>query len=188
MPNWEVVIGHVDYEIFDEYPHQLRRRSNGHIVAFRHSPQGYLIVNLLRQHALPHHRIVATQWIPNPENKRCIDHKNSVRDDNHINNLRWATYTENNTHRATLKGVNYTLLDEIPAEALRVEEYDGFTFEDFYYHNDTFYKFDGLKYRVVKIIGTNNPNGYKCVSMKDINRVNHAVSFAKFKREYNIIN
>jgi hypothetical protein len=187
MPNWEPVIGHPEYEIFDEHPHQLRRVSNGHIVSFRHNPQGYLVVNLLTQHALPHHRIVARQWIPNPDNKLCIDHKNSVRDDNHISNLRWATHTENNTHISTSRGVAYTLLDEIPEDAIHVEEYDGFTFNDLYFHDNVFYKFDGIKYRVMKVFGTNNPNGYRCVNMKDINRVNRAISLAKFKREYNLI-
>tara|TARA_R110000772_G_scaffold234007_1_gene345598 strand:+ start:22 stop:492 length:471 start_codon:yes stop_codon:yes gene_type:complete len=41
------------------------------------------------------HRLLALHFIPNPENKPCIDHINGVRDDNRLENLRWVTYQEN---------------------------------------------------------------------------------------------
>lgn len=49
------------------------------------------------------HRVLAHYFIPNPENKPCIDHINSVRTDNRIENLRWCTYTENNNNPITKK-------------------------------------------------------------------------------------
>ncbi len=44
------------------------------------------------------HRLLALQFIPNPENKRCIDHIDRNRLNNAIDNLRWATYSENNSN------------------------------------------------------------------------------------------
>ncbi len=41
------------------------------------------------------HVLMASAFIPNPENKRCVDHIDKVRTNNNINNLRWATYSEN---------------------------------------------------------------------------------------------
>jgi len=41
------------------------------------------------------HRLLALHFIPNPENKPCVDHGNGVRDDNSLENLRWVTHKEN---------------------------------------------------------------------------------------------
>ena len=42
------------------------------------------------------HRLVALHYIPNPENKPCVDHIDRNRTNNHISNLRWVTHLENN--------------------------------------------------------------------------------------------
>ena len=40
-------------------------------------------------------RLVAKAFIPNPDNKRIVDHIDGDKKNNHISNLRWATYIEN---------------------------------------------------------------------------------------------
>ena len=60
--------------------------------------RGYLYVNLWKDGKgknISIHRLIGDHYIPNPENKRCIDHKNRIRTDNRIENLRWATDSEN---------------------------------------------------------------------------------------------
>lgn len=42
------------------------------------------------------HRLVAKTYIPNPENKPCVCHKDNNRANNSVDNLYWGTYKENN--------------------------------------------------------------------------------------------
>ena len=49
------------------------------------------------------HRVVAELFIPNPDNKPCIDHIDTNKLNNRIDNLKWCTYQENNNNPITRK-------------------------------------------------------------------------------------
>ncbi len=44
------------------------------------------------------HRLVGIHFIHNPENKTTINHIDGIKTNNHISNLEWNTYSENNQH------------------------------------------------------------------------------------------
>ena len=58
------------------------------------------------------HRLVAEAFIPNTDNKPCVDHINTIRTDNRVCNLRWCTYKENCNNSKTLKHLSDSVKGE----------------------------------------------------------------------------
>lgn len=60
--------------------------------------KGYRRVEL-RSQGFAVHRLVALAFIPNPENKPQVNHKDGDKTNNSVENLEWVTGQENHTHK-----------------------------------------------------------------------------------------
>ena len=85
---------------------EVRNDNSGHVKSpFQNKRNKYWMVDLYKNNKsekVPIHRLLAEAFIPNPENKLTVDHKDGDRQNNSIDNLRWATYGEQNSRFDTV--------------------------------------------------------------------------------------
>jgi hypothetical protein len=108
-----VIEGFEDYVIYE----------NGDIISFKrykegkkikpelNKSNGYLMICLRTKDGARFnntiHRLLAKAFIPNPDNKPCIDHIDRNRQNNELSNLRWVSYIENNNNFTPRNGSIY---------------------------------------------------------------------------------
>tara|TARA_A100001391_G_scaffold155368_1_gene113170 strand:- start:785 stop:1261 length:477 start_codon:yes stop_codon:yes gene_type:complete len=86
--------------------------------------QGYYTIAFTKNNKIYNrclHRLIAEAFIPNPDNKPCVDHIDRNRLNNNIDNLRWVSYAENNLNK-NIKGsiyINKIIKNEIKYEYIR---------------------------------------------------------------------
>ena len=113
---WASISGYTNYEV--SWFGRVRNSKTGRILKSNLSSNTYLTLGLSQSGVVKTysvHVLVAREWVANPDNKRCVDHIDGDKKNNHFENLRWATHSENirnskaQTNRSSIyKGVSYS--------------------------------------------------------------------------------
>lgn len=96
---WKKIKQYENYSINEHG--EVRNNTTGKIKKpFLNKSNGYFTVDLWKDNKsfkVTIHRLLAEAFIPNPEGKPTVDHKDGNRQNNSLENLRWATYAEQNS-------------------------------------------------------------------------------------------
>ena len=192
---FEVLRENADYEISTEYPNVIRKRANGRIVSEFIENTGYVRLNLSEringktvQRKYLKHKLIAKQFIENPDDLDYVDHINRNKLDNRVENLRWCSASDNNKNKSSTCGVKYEFFDDIDDEAVVVTDYGTHRFENYYYvpEEDSFYFYNGVKYRRLHI-NEKKRNSSLFVCMMSTENKCVQVYLSRFKKIYGFI-
>lgn len=106
MEEWKTIPGYNG--IYQVSSDGRVKNAYGHFLKAETTRNGYKRVVFYDRKKFSVHRLVALTFIPNPENKEVVNHKNGIKTDNRVENLEWNTWSENEKHAyaAGLKSVS----------------------------------------------------------------------------------
>ena len=178
-----------EWRIIKDYPHYAvsnmgRVKVLSHVVYYkdgrvRHNREniktltrkdGYLMVRLHNKQGskgtlIKVHRLVAQAFIPNPQRKPSIDHINTIRDDNRIENLRWVTPHENSMNeisRHRQSEIRIKLLEDRPELKDKLSEIARNRYKD-----------ENFRKKFCKIMSSNEVYNKRIASIKTKKTVEH---------------
>ena len=119
MEKWKEIEGYTDYMVSNlgnvkslKFDKEINLKS-------LKTKNGYFRVELYKDGKRKRkliHRLVAEAFIPNSDNKPCIDHINTDKTDNRVENLRWCTQEENMNNPFTKEKMSISNIGKLGRE------------------------------------------------------------------------
>lgn len=126
-------------------------------------PDGYPVVSFSikgKTQLYRVHRLVATIFIDNPKNKRCVNHKDGNRINNNVENLEWCTHSENNLHAYRVlkrKNPQTGKIGNLNKKSIKINQLD--------YNGNILKTWDSM-HDIQRQIGSNVGEIWKCCARK----------------------
>ena len=189
---WQQLDEHPNYEIYSEYDdalhcYPIRKIGINPRILKTGVDKGYVYI-YLNNVKYNVHRVIAEQFIANndPDNQTEVDHINHIRTDNRIENLRWVTSLQNQNNKSKYKDREIEFIQELPDDAIVVNQYGNHHFNGYYFANDVFYKDTGNgDYRIVPWHFDKSTNNYK-VMLTDENTIQRTITKNVFYELYGL--
>ncbi|KAI5492143.1 His-Me finger endonucleases family [Trichomonas vaginalis G3] len=182
---WETCLLDEKYEIHCCESFEVRNKKTKRVLSGWERNDGYALMDMSGKNYFKH-IVIATHFIPNPNNLPFVDHINHIRNDNRLENLRWVTCSENNKNKGKFGDIVFEFVDELEDEAIEITDYGEHTFEFYYYseEQDSFYLYTGVNYRKLQVCFTKA--GYAYVNARDTDGKYVRLYLNKFKKLYGI--
>ncbi|KAI5528533.1 His-Me finger endonucleases family [Trichomonas vaginalis G3] len=182
---WETCLLDEKYEIHCCESFEVRNKKTKRVLSEWEQNNGYARMRIGGKRYLKH-VVIATHFIPNPNNLPFVDHINRIRNDNRLENLRWVTRSENNKNKSKFRDIVFEFVDELEDEAIEITDYGKHTLEFYYYseEQDSFYFYTGVNYRKLQVCFTKED--YAFVNARDTDGKCVKILLNKFKKLYGI--
>ena len=160
--NWKKLdfVDHGDnYSICLEYPYDVRNDTTGRILKPHLTNNGYYQIALCKNNRVKNHLHHVLIWIVfngfYDKTKFDIDHSDHDRTNNHIENLRLVSKSQNTINSSiSWKGQQFTYYDDLPDKTVINEECEIYYCKQY----DKFFRFVVNKYREIREYKRSNCN------------------------------
>ena len=177
---YEDLVGYDKYEILTTEPFTIRRKDNKRVVTESVMRNGYIAVKLNKQDGRVtryKHRLIAEQFIPNPNNLPEVDHIDRDKLNNSLNNLRWVSRSDNCKNRTVKKPSKFQFINHALNDITEI-----ISFNDVLYPNNTYYFCyeDDCVYKKInehrwQKIKQYHHQGYLRIGLSDANGIRHEI-------------
>jgi hypothetical protein len=128
---WSDLVADTDYEI-NNVSHIIRKKDSKYIPKVKiWKGNDYYQISLNRK-LYYFHRVLAIQYIPNPDNLKEVDHVDRNKLNNKLTNLRWVSHGSNSVNRSSHNGYKYQWHDNLPEDAEAFTRYNTHEIENLF--------------------------------------------------------